>query len=340
VSEDNCLLALNYKLISPGSRPGTLLFYDISPEIVEIVRLSKIIMVVYAVIALFSIFSITSSGKGVFKPLKEMTETVRGISEKNLNARLNVSGSKNELKELAMTFNEMMNRIEDNYNRQKQFVSDASHELRTPISVIQGYIDMLDRWGKNDREILQESINAIKNESEGMKDLVEKLLFLARNDKGTLVLQMEEFSLNEMMDEVVRETGIIDNSHKLIYVSEKEISLYADRNRIKQAVRILVDNAIKYTPKGGEIYLTLRTVDNYICIGVRDTGAGMSGGELKHIFYRFYRTDKARGDKKGGHGLGLAIAKVIVLGHKGKINVKSRPGEGSEFTIILPANPV
>ena len=148
MSEDNCLLALNYKLISPGSRPGTLLFYDISPEIVEIVRLSKIIMVVYAVIALFSIFSITSSGKGVFKPLKEMTETVRGISEKNLNARLNVSGSKNELKELAMTFNEMMNRIEDNYNRQKQFVSDASHELRTPISVIQGYIDMLDRWGK------------------------------------------------------------------------------------------------------------------------------------------------------------------------------------------------
>lgn len=312
------------------------IYTDIKNQVSEIMLLSKITFYVFSTIIFFSIISILISVKGIFLPLKEMTETVKGISKNNLNLRLNVGGSKNELKELAITFNDMMNRIEEDYNKQKQFVSDASHELRTPIAVIHGYVDMLNRWGKNEREVLEESINAIKNESENMNDLVEKLLFLARNDKGTLLLQKDEFSLTEMLIETVKETQIIDSSHRIEYDIKKEISVLADRKRIKQAVRIFMDNALKYTPRKGKITVTLGSENRHASINIRDTGIGMKKDELQHIFDRFYRSDKSRTKEKGGHGLGLAIGKIIVLGHNGKIKVRSKPGEGSEFIILLP----
>lgn len=310
-------------------------YSDIGQEISDMLYLAKIILIVFAVVIFFSLISIALIGRGFFQPIKEMTQTVKDISAKNLNLRLNVSGSKNELKELALTFNEMMNRIEDYYNRQKQFVSDASHELRTPIAVIQGYTNMLDRWGKDDREVLQESIDAIKNESENMKELIDKLLFLARHDKGTFVLQKEDFSLTEILREIKRETQIIDSSHKISFHLEKEERLCADKNRIKQAIRIFIDNALKYTPPRGEITVTLGKEEDFLAISIKDTGIGMTKEELGRIFDRFYQSEQSRTKEKGGHGLGLAIAKIIILGHHGKIKVKSKVGAGSEFTILL-----
>ncbi|NLO97039.1 MAG: HAMP domain-containing protein [Peptococcaceae bacterium] len=316
------------------------IFTDIGPTIAATSKLAQIVVIVMALLLLPAIAAIIESGKGIFRPIKDMTKTVKHISEENLNLRLNVSGAQDELKELALTFNEMMNRIEDNYNRQKQFVSDASHELRTPITVIQGYADMLSRWGKDDPAILNEAISAIKNEAANMKELIDKLLFLARHDNRTFVFEMEEFSLTEMLLDIVKETQIIDSSHKISYDINQEISLFADRNRMKQAIRILMDNALKYTPPGGEINISLEKVsledNNYTAIKIKDTGIGMSEEELKHIFDRFYRADQSRAKEKGGHGLGLAIAKIIILGHQGKIKVRSKKGAGSEFTILLP----
>lgn len=330
-------LAVNRRAVSSGVPVRAVFYSDVKEEIQEIIVISKIVLIVFFLVIFFSVISIAFLGKGFFQPLKEMTQTVKDISERNLNLRLNVSGSKNELKELAQTFNEMMNRIEDYYNRQKQFVSDASHELRTPIAVIQGYTDMLDRWGKNDREVLQESIDAIKNEAENMKELIDKLLFLARHDKETFVLQKEEFSLTEILQEIAKETQIIDSSHQINFKIEKEETLYADKNRIKQAVRIFIDNALKYTPAGGEITISLGKEGSYLAIGIKDTGTGMTKEELGHIFDRFYRSEQSRTKEKGGHGLGLAIAKIIIVGHGGKIRVKSKVGEGSEFTLLLPS---
>lgn len=334
-TEDTIFLAINCNVINSDRTVNVVFYSDISKEVSEIYHISIIILTVFTVVLFFSIISVLFVGRGFFQPLREMTQTVKDISERNLNLRLNVSGSKNELKELALTFNEMMNRIEDYYNRQKQFVSDASHELRTPIAVIQGYTDMLDRWGKNDGEVLQESIDAIKNESENMKELIEKLLFLARHDKDTFVLQKEEFSLTEMLQEIAKETQIIDSSHKMIFHIESEETLYADRNRMKQAVRIFIDNALKYTPTGGEITISLESEGNDTVIRIKDTGIGMTKEELGHIFDRFYRSEQSRTKERGGHGLGLAIAKIIILGHGGKIKVKSKIGEGSEFSILL-----
>lgn len=335
-NENNFFIYINKRVLISDQQMRVIIYTDISNELKETLGLAKVILYVLSTALVFAIISIFGSGKGVFRPIKEMTDTVRNISEKNMNLRLNVSGSKDELKDLAVTFNEMMNRIEDDYIRQKQFVSDASHELRTPIAVIQGYVDMLDRWGKSDKEVLQESIDAIKNESESMKDLVYKLLFLARNDKGTLVLEKEEFSLTEMLIETTKETQIIDNNHVLDFDIEEEVPLYGDRKRIKQAVRILIDNALKYTPKDGKITISLKTDQDYAKVSIMDTGIGMSNEELSHIFDRFYRSDNSRTREKGGHGLGLAIAKIIVLSHKGKIKVRSKKGSGSEFILFLP----
>lgn len=334
-TEKSLYLAINRNTVINGVPSRIVIYSDIRVEIAEILKISKIILIVFAISLFFASISIALSGRGIFEPIREMTQTVKDISENNLNLRLNISGSKNELKELALTFNEMMNRIEDQYNRQKQFVSDASHELRTPIAVIQGYTVMLDRWGKDDKEILQESIGAIKNEAENMNELIDKLLFIARHDNTTLVFQKEEFSLSEMLLETVKETQIIDSSHTINCNINQEVSLFADKNRIKQAIRIFIDNAIKYTPIEGKITISLVKEGKIIEVSIKDSGAGMTQEELEHIFDRFYRSDQSRTKEKGGHGLGLSIAKIIILGHHGKIKVKSKVGEGSEFTILL-----
>lgn len=312
------------------------IYSDITAEIVDIFKLLKIILLVDAIGIIYAIVLSFASGRNIFLPISEMTEAAKTISEKNMNVRLNVSSSKSELKDLARTFNEMMDRIEDGYNRQKQFVSDASHELRTPIAVLQGYVDMLNRWGKNDKEVLQESIDAIKNEAENMKDLVEKLLFLARNDRGTLILQKEDFNLTSLLEETIRETTIIDKKHKLNFNIQRNVNIYADRNSIKQAIRIFLDNAMKYTPKDGIIEINLSAEKKDVIIEILDTGIGMTEEEMQHMFDRFYRSDKSRKREKGGHGLGLSIAKIIILSHGGKINVKSKPSVGTNIRLILP----
>jgi len=334
-TDNNIYLAINRSAVISNVPARVVIYSDIRKDLEQVQRVSWIILIVFAFFLFFSIISIILSGREIFEPISDMTRTVKDISEKKLNLRLNVSGSKSELRELALTFNEMMNRIEDYSNRQKQFVSDASHELRTPTSVIQGYAVMLDRWGKNDEGVLQESIGAIKNEAENMQELIDKLLFLARHDNSTFVMEKEEFSLTEMLQEVVRETEIIDSSHKLNHDITREVSVFADRNRLKQAVRIFLDNAIKYTPAEGEITVTLGKEGHYLAVGIKDTGVGMTGEELGHIFDRFYRADQSRAREKGGHGLGLAIARIIILGHNGKIKVKSKVGEGSEVIILL-----
>ncbi len=272
----------------------------------------------------------------VLQPIADITAHAQMLSENELSLRLNVAGAKNELKDLAMVFNAMLDRIEAAYNGQKQFVSDASHELRTPIAVIQGYANLLERWGKDDAQVRDESISAIVNETANMKDLVEKLLFLARHDKKTFKLNLEHFDLRELMEETVRETEMITANHR---VETGEISggiLYADRNAIKQAIRVFIDNAVKYTPPGGTIRIACERTPGTVSIAISDTGLGISRGDLQNIFERFYRADTARNGKESGHGLGLAIARIIVISHGGKIRVSSTVGEGSTFRILLP----
>ncbi|MEG1891158.1 MAG: HAMP domain-containing sensor histidine kinase [Clostridia bacterium] len=271
----------------------------------------------------------------VLKPVTAMAETAAKLSANNLSDRISVDGTKNELKDLAMVINGMLDRIELSYNSQKQFVSDASHELRTPIAVIQGYAGMLERWGKTDKEVLDEGITAISQEAASMKELVERLLFLARHDKKTLLLEMEDFDPLEVMSEVSREAKLLSPAHSFALSPAQNARISGDKGMVKQLMRILVDNAIKYTPPGGSITLGVRCDSRSCSLSVTDTGAGISAENLPKVFDRFYRCDDARKSQTSGHGLGLSIARIIVVAHGGKLKVRSKVGVGTTFCAIF-----
>jgi signal transduction histidine kinase len=264
-----------------------------------------------------------------------MRKEVEEISVNNLNKRLDISGSKNELKDLAKTFNLMLENIEKSVEVQNQFVSDASHELRTPIAVIQGYANLISRWGKNDKEVLEESIDAIKEESESMKKLIESLLFLSRGDKNTQVIEKEDFELDKLIDEIVKESTMIDDTHTIISKNNEKITINGDKSLIKEAIRIFVDNSIKYTPENGNIKINTFLKNNGVYIVVEDDGIGISKDDLPKMFNRFYRCDKSRNKNSGGTGLGLSIAKYIIEKHNGKIKVYSKLNEGTIISCEL-----
>lgn len=279
----------------------------------------------------------TSSTRKMLSPIKDMTEVAKRISGENMDERFELSKTRFELYELAMTINSMMDRISESYDRQKRFVSDVSHELRTPISVISGYAGMLRRWGKDDEEILEEGIDNIIQEAETMSELVQTLLFLARHDNETLRFEPADVDVSEMVLDIVRDAQLAEPD--AVFTSDIAPGVYAyiDEARVRQALRVFIDNAIKYTlPGNRRIFISLVATEDSFEIGVTDNGIGISGEELENVFERFYRTDESRTRETGGYGLGLSIAKVIVLSHGGKIRLRSRQGSGSTFALILP----
>lgn len=279
----------------------------------------------------------SANNKRILKPIYAMTKTAEKISITNMNERLDVSQAKYELKDLAITLNDMLNRLNVDYEKQKRFVSDVSHELRTPISIVNGYASMLKRWGKEDEAILDESIEAIIDEAKNMQVLVENLLTLVRADNQSLKFNKEDFYMNELMEEVTSESQMINGKKQEIICEPCEpIKVFLDMQMMKQILRIFVDNAVKYTPPSGRIYIKCVIENNNCVINIKDSGIGISKEDLPYIFDRFYRSDESRTRDTGGHGLGLSIAKAIILGHGGRIKVKSKKNEGAEFTIILP----
>lgn len=273
--------------------------------------------------------------KKMLRPMDDITKAADNISINNLKERIEVIGPDDELKRLGNTFNKMIDRLQGSFNRQTQFVADASHELKTPIAVIQGYVNLLDRWGKDDKEALEKSIHAIKLETNNMVNLVENLLFIAKGDTGNQKIEKKNFSLNELINEVVRESKLIDYRH-IISSNKNEIAyVFGDYKMIKQMLRIFIDNCIKYTPEQGRIDISLEAQNNTAKITISDSGIGIPKDEIQNIFERFYTVDKSRSKDIGGTGLGLSIAKLILDVHEGTINVESEEGKGTKITVLL-----
>ena len=248
-------------------------------------------------------------------------------------ARLKLGDS--DLAGVEAAINNLLTRIRESNRQQARFVNDASHELRTPIAVISGYADILARWGKDDEKVLNESIAAIRTETQRMKHLVEQLLFLARGDAGRTQLQKEDVSLYALMREAYEESLLFDEAHVYRFTeAEPDVTVQADPGLLKQAVRILLDNAAKYTAAGDEILLRTGRDDNgRPFLQVQDTGIGMARADVEHMFERFYRADEARSVE--GTGLGLSIAKWIVDKHGGHFEVLSREDLGTRIRIVL-----
>lgn len=273
--------------------------------------------------------------KRMLNPIDNITKTADDISINNLKKRIYIQGPNDELKRLSTTLNNMIDRLQTSFNRQTQFVSDASHELRTPIAIIQGYAGLLDRWGKNDREALEKSIEAIKSESHNMGELIEKLLFLARSDNNSQRIEKNRFHFNELIDEVVDETKLIDKKHIISNIKNENVEVVADYKLIKQLIRIIVDNSIKFTEEHGKIDISSIKCGKYIHIVISDTGIGIPKDEIHKIFDRFYCIDKSRSKDTGGSGLGLSIAKQITDIYNGTLNVESEEGNGTKITVSL-----
>ena len=261
-----------------------------------------------------------------------------------------------ELSGIEAAINNLLRRLEEGKRKQIRFVDDASHELRTPIAVIQGYVNMLDRWGKDDPAVRDEAIAAIKNESDHMKVLIDQLLFLARGEMDRHVLDKKRLNACAIMEEVYDESIMLESElpeeKRHIFSADelyrrdecaemsdlplKEYFIDADEAMIKQAVRILRDNAVKYTPAGGTISFKVYPRDGEVCLEVSDTGIGIARDELPRIFDRFYRGTNVRSDNTSGSGLGLSIAKWITESHAGSIEALSGSGFGTKMTIVLP----
>ena len=276
--------------------------------------------------------------------LDQLEQAIRRASDQeHYDGRdVRISTGEKELSGIEASLNHLLNRMQESYRQQARFVSDASHELRTPIAVIQGYADLLDRWGKEDPEILQEGITSIRREAENMHELVEQLLFLARGDSGRNVLQKTSVDLCELLGEVCEESQMIDSEHTYVFDAGRRVDggdaplILADPGMIKQSVRIFLQNAQKYSPKGSQIRIGVRSDELHGSYLIQDEGIGMAQQDLSHIFERFYRSDEARNSETGGTGLGLSIAKWIVDAHEGTIDVVSRQDFGTRFTVSFP----
>jgi len=271
------------------------------------------------------------------KPVTDMIGLASEISILDLGRRIDVSGPDDEIGLLAKAFNDMIGRLEDAFEKQGRFISDASHELRTPISVIQGYANLLDRWGKDDPEILTESIESIKAETERMGTLVKKLLFLAGYEQNPRRMAAEEVSLNACLHEIIKEIGVMDLDHDVELIEEADVAVVSEYNLIKQALWIFIENSMKYAKDGAaHIVMTVFDDGGAGCVSIKDEGIGIKDEDVPFIFDRFYRGDKSRSQKTPGTGLGLSIADKILEAQKAKIDVSSEWGVGTEVTIRFP----
>lgn len=308
-------------------------FEDIGTNTEAITAIFIIISILGTIVCFASGYFLT---KKFLKPIKDITETAKEMTSKSLNKRIVTNGVKDEISDLADTFNSMIERLEIDFEKQRRFVSDASHELRTPLSVIYGHVNMLNRWGKNDPEQLEKSLKTLKNETENMNKLIENLLYLAKGDNNVFNIKKEEFKLHSILKEVIDETLLSHSKIKISYNCEQELKINADYNALKQVLRILIDNSIKFSREFAEIIINAEENDKEIIINVTDNGSGIPKESIPHIFDRFYRADESRTKTTGGTGLGLSIAKQIVDYHKGRILVESKLEQGTKVSIFIP----
>ena len=275
----------------------------------------------------------------ISKPIEEIHDIIASINEENIETkRLIVPKKNDEFAIVSQQFNELLDKISFYISQQKHFVEDVSHELRTPVAIVEGHLKLLNRWGKDDPEVLEESLTASLSEIQRMKTLVQEMLDLSRAP------QVRE-QYKDATTEVVATLEQIVTNFKVLYPdftfiadmdTKKEIISPIYRNHFEQVIIILLDNAVKYSTNRKEIIVSLSPTTEAVEIGIQDFGMGLSEEDKKKVFSRFYRVDKARSRERGGNGLGLSIAKELIEGYNGSISLTSHLDQGTVFKVKLP----
>jgi len=296
-------------------------------------RLLKIMMVGGAVALIAALLLGDYLTRRALRPVDTIAQTAQQIAAADdLSRRIPYDGPPDELGQLTHTFNDTLERLEKLFNVQRRFVADVSHEMRTPLTTIRGNVDLIRRFGYD-----EEAVAAIDGEARRMSRLVEDLLLLAKADAGRLPLEIATVEADTLVLEVYNQARLFGEGVHVKLGTLDQVQVEGDADRLKQLLLNLVSNGIKYTPEGGSVTLSLTREDRWARLDVTDTGVGIPGGDLPHIFDRFYRVDKARARAKGGTGLGLSIAQWIAEAHGGTLRVVSTPGQGSTFSLLIPA---
>lgn len=271
------------------------------------------------------------------RPLQRICQLTESISAEHLgNTRVQLKQAPTEVKQLAERFDEMLMRLHHSWEQQREFVSNVSHELRTPLTIVSGYLQSVQRRGNNLNEVQREALAMASSETDRTVQLLEDLLTLARVDNGQMQFQLETVCLNKFVQQTM---GLAQqyNDRRIDYdAPSHEVAVEVDRNRLKQVLLNLIDNAIKYSEPEQPITLSVEQQDGMGIVSVRDRGRGIPLAQQTRIFERFYRVDEARSRSTGGTGLGLSIVKTLVEGMGGEINVSSQLGQGTTFTVSFP----
>lgn len=271
----------------------------------------------------------------LMKPLQELRSSMKMVMDKGFNEPIKLTyTSHDEIGDLLKMYNAMMNELQISFTQQQQFIADASHELRTPIQAIEGHLSLLKRWGKDDPEILEESINTSLTEVARMRKMIEELLELARREEKD---SSSKANAVEVIESVIEEMEHLYPEARITLSKNGEIGLlFITENALSQIVRNLVENAIRYCEKIPEIQITLSAAGNEALLKIEDNGIGIAQENIPFIFDRFYRIDEARNRQKGGTGLGLSITKMLLEKYNGSVEVKSEINIGTVFFMKIP----
>ncbi|WP_026695159.1 sensor histidine kinase [Peribacillus kribbensis] len=270
----------------------------------------------------------------IMRPISSIISTMEEIEQSGVPKKILIKNeTKDELQQMASTFNRMISKLQESIEKQRQFVSDASHELKTPLTVIISFVNLLRRHGTKDEGLTKDAIESIYSEANRMQSLTKSMLELAGSEHpGTIALEPLDLAL--LCKSVLKQLQRVYKRSIQLHEEASSLMIEANENQIKQVIIILLDNALKYS--SGKIEIFLQVQENMAALRIKDYGIGIPASELDNIFERFYRVDKARSRKTGGTGLGLSIAKNIVSLHLGEIHIKSKENSGTEVTVLLP----
>jgi signal transduction histidine kinase len=275
----------------------------------------------------------------ILRPVKSIKTTIEAFEDDPMtNVRADRANVNDEFYDLVNILNRMIDRLQSLIGAQQQFVSDVSHELRTPVTIVKGHMDLLNRWGKDEPEVLEDSIKSSLAEMQRMETLINEMLNLTRAEQIPIENVQEVTEVGGLVHRVFDNFKLIHPD--FIFTLDDDLTQDANvkvrQDHMEQILIILADNAVKYSLDRKEIHFALSQTTNRVEIGIQDFGEGLSSEDAARVFDRFYRVDKARSRAKGGNGLGLSIAQRLVKAYGGEITLESALGSGSVFTIRLP----